>query len=268
MALGPLAGIIAYSALPVLFGETEIRRNDKMDLSRSSFAFIIFVVCFLLGTISNAEPQPNKKQYLSEKLYNDPKGFFRIRPPEGWQVQEFGEDPRGKVKLICPTAYNTVLQVIGMASSFSNFEELVRDSEAAAERLRNKVNGSITTEKISFANVPAVKMTITIPEKLKQVQIVFLLGKNHYALVFGSPPYTYEKFFPTAMMSIESFEPILKDVTKEEAMKHTVASKLRTAKLLLQAGQKEYAITVINEGLQLDSNNKELRELKKQIEEK
>lgn len=227
--------------------------------------FIILIAGLVLGINKNSESQSVKKQYLSEKVYNDPKGFFNIRAPESWNIQEFKDDPRGKVKFICPDAYNTVLQVIGMASSFSNFEELLNDAEASAGRLRSKLNARVTTEKTTFANIPAVKMSITIPDKLKQVQTQFLLGKNHYALVYGAPPDKYEEFLSIAMMSFETFEPLLKDVTKEEAFQHTMASKLRTAKLLIQANQKEYALTVINEGLQLDSNNKELIELKKQI---
>ena len=68
------------------------------------------------------------------------------------------------------------------------------------------------------------------------------------------------------MMSFETLEPILKDVKEDEAIKHIVASKLRTARLLIRNGQIEYARIIINEGLQLDPNNKELIELKKQIE--
>jgi len=233
----------------------------------TTFLFVLIIVLGVVLVMSkNSEAQSAKKQFLSENVYIDPKGFFKIRAPEGWQIQEFKDDPRGKVKIICPDAYNTVLQVIGMASSFSNFEELFRDGEAAAERLRYKFNASITTEKTTFANITAVKMHFLIPGKLKQVQIQFLLGKNHYTLVYGAPPDKYEEFLSIATMSIESFEPILRDVTKEEAIQHTVASKLRTARLLIQTSQKEYALTVINEGLQLDPNNKDLIELKKQIE--
>lgn len=233
-----------------------------------NIVFVILMAGFVLGISKNSESQSIKKLYLSEKVYNDPKGFYNIRPPESWNMQEFTDDPRGKVKFICTDAYNTVLQVIGMASPFSNFEELVNDAEASAERLRLKLNASITIERTTFVNVPAVKMFVTIPGKLKQVQAQFLLGQNQYVLVYGAPPDKYEEFLSIAMMSFETFEPLLKNVTKEEAFRHTMASKLRTARLLIQADQKEYALTVINEGLQLDPNNKELAELKKQIEGK
>ncbi|OGW74630.1 MAG: hypothetical protein A2Z72_06200 [Omnitrophica bacterium RBG_13_46_9] len=240
----------------------------KMKLLNGNILFAILVAGFVLGISENSGSQGAKKQFLSDKIYSDPKGFFRIRPPEGWQIQEFRDDPRGKIKIICTEAYNTVIQVIAMASPFSNFEELVRDSEGAAERLRYKFNADVTTEKTTFANAKAVKVYFTMPGKLKQMQIQFLLGKNHYTLVYGAPPDIYEEFLPIAMISIGSFEPILKDVTEEEAIQHTVASRLRTAKLIIQAGQKEYALAVINEGLQLNPDNKELMELKKQLEEK
>ena len=226
------------------------------------------VMSLSLGIGKSSEAQSAKKQLLSEKAYIDPKGFFKIRPPEGWQVQEFRNDPRGKVKFICPDAYNTVLQVIAMASPFSNLEELFRDSKMAAERVKSKYNASFTIEKTSFANVPAIKLSVALQGKLKQVQMQFLLGKSHYTLSYGAPPDRYEEFFSIAMISYESFEPILKDVTKDEAIRHSVASKLRSARLLIRMGQTEYALIVINEGLQLEPGNKDLKELNEQLQRK
>jgi hypothetical protein len=234
---------------------------------------VIFLLFFILitGFVLVGKPSvanPSKKQFLSEKAYIDPKGFFKIIPPLGWELREFRDDPRGKVKFICQDAFNTVIQVIGAVSAFSNLDELVDDAKMAAQRLEAKYNANTAIERTSFAGVPAMKFVFSIPGKLKQIQIQFLLGKNHYTLAYGAPPGRYDEFHSIAMMSFETVEPVLKDVAKNEFIKHIVASKLRTSKLLIQNEQTDYALILVNEGLKFDPDNKDLLELKKEIEKK
>lgn len=236
------------------------------------FKFIILLIFIVITSFGLAGISSGanlvKKHLLSEKVYSDPKGFFSITAPMGWQVQEFKDDPRGKVKFICQDAFNTVIQVIGAVSAFSNFDELIDDAKMASQRLESKYNASTTIERTYFAGVPAMKFVFSIPGKLKQIQIQFLLGKNHYTLAYGAPPDRYDEFNSIAIMSFETLEPILKDVKKDESIKHIVASKLRTAKLLFQNGQTDYALIIVNEGLKLDQNNEDLMKLKKQIQKK
>ena len=238
--------------------------------------FIFFLGLFLSMNTSlriNEGSEPIlKNQGLLENEYIDPKGFFKIRPPSGWQIREYIDDPRGKVdfesSLNIPKAQ---LKIGGMANPFPDYEKFIHDLEMQAERIKfqyKQYNASITTEKTTFANMPALKIYFNIPDKLKQVHIHFIKGDNYYTLLFGAPPDLYEKFFSVAIMSFESFEPVSKNVTKDEVVKHNVQSKLRAAMLAIQMGQKEYALTIINEGLQIDPNNSDLLELKKQITNK
>jgi hypothetical protein len=243
-------------------------KKYKDNIMIEFLLFLTLTIIFVLGIIKILEAQSSNKQILARNIYIDPKGFFKIRPPEGWEIEEFKDDPRGKVKFIHPNVFNTVLQVRGQANPYSSFEELVVDCERDSERLKSNLRAVTTIERISFANAASVRINITIPGKLKQIQIKFLLGENYYTLAYGAPPDKYAEFLSTVMMSFESIEPILKNVKEEEMIRHLVAGKLRTSRNLVRAGEMEYALIIVNEGLNIDPNNKELIELKKQIENK
>ena len=227
-----------------------------------SAAFIYLIGFSLLFIVNLAEGAGDK---LSEKQYVDPKGYFKILPPAGWQPEEFRNDPRGKVKFVRSSPSGTMMQVIAQASPFQNLKELLEDSERAGARLKQKYAASVVIEKAAFAEVQAMRFTFEIPNKLKQIQVQFILEGIHYTIAYGAPPNSYEQFLPLALASFETFEPVLKKTSKGDSIKHVVASKLRTAKNLIQLGQSEYALTIINEGLSLDQNNKDLLELKKSI---
>lgn len=156
---------------------------------------------------------------------------------------------------------------------YDDFQALLSNAEMEAERLRSRFKGwgldaTINVETISVDGASAIKMTTTVPGKLKQILISFLRAKSYYTFAYGGPPDLFNKFLSIVMMSIESFEPIIKDMSKEDAIRHIVTSKLRTAKLYIQTGQIEWAIQVINEGLQIAPENEELLELKKQLEKR
>jgi len=225
-------------------------------------AFILTLILSIFCNINFAQITNDK---LANKTYIDPKGYFKILPPDGWQKQEFSNEPRGKVKFVRSSPTGTMLQVIAGASPFNNLEELIEDSKRAASRLKQNYGAITNIEKTSFAGFQAMRFTLEIPNKLKQEQIQFILGGNHYTLVYGAPPNSFDKFHLIALASLETIEPILKKITKEESYKHVIASKIRTAKNLIQLGQKEYALTIINEGLSIDQNNNDLLELKKSI---
>ncbi len=74
---------------------------------------------------------------LSKSRYSDPKGYFKIVPPNGWRIQEFPQDARGKVAFFSPES-NVDLRVLVNAVDFSTIEELLfqmSDSLGFANRL-------------------------------------------------------------------------------------------------------------------------------------
>jgi hypothetical protein len=202
---------------------------------------------------------------LADTQYVDPKGYFKIVPPEGWAAQEFKDDPRGKVKFLRSSPPGTMVLVIGQTSPFGNFDEMIADADRQLARLKERLGASSLIERTYFSGIPAARVTIDIPPNAKQMQIQFILGGSHYTIVYGSTPTDYQRFLPIALASFDSFEPLSRTLRKEEALKHSMASKLRTATNLIQLGQRSYALTVINEGLSLDPDNMDLLELKKSL---
>jgi len=246
-------------------GGNGLKFNLMFFGKRRKFFRIISLIftCCVLGT---AVAQGNEKK-LAENPYVDPKGFFQILPPRDCQVQDFPKDLRGKVKFKCTSG--TMLQVIVQGSPFENLDELLEDTKRAATRLKAKYGGSFNFSETSFAEIPAMSFLMEIPKlNLKQEQIQFLLLGNHFTLVYGSPLNVFEKFHPLAIASLETLEPTPKYLSTQETEYHIVSSKLRTARNLIKLGQIDYALIVINEGLQRDPKNERLLKMKASIVEK
>ncbi|MFQ5765608.1 MAG: hypothetical protein ACE5GT_11820, partial [Rhodospirillales bacterium] len=87
-----------------------------------------------------------------------------------------------------------------------------------------------------------------------------------YNFTFGAAPHRYDQYYPIAMKSIETLLPILRDLPKEEATRHLVASHIRRAELYRQMGQRAWAIEAVNEGLRLDPGNEKLLQMKRDLE--
>ncbi|MFC1835674.1 hypothetical protein ACFL2Q_13220 [Thermodesulfobacteriota bacterium] len=204
---------------------------------------------------------------LSSAPYIDPKGYFKIIPPAGWTPKQYPNDPRGKVDFTYVSGRNRIqLIVSAQKSTFSSFESLFADNQAGARRWGSRRGASLQSSRISMFGVPVGRFLQEIPGRVKLLQLHFLKGGNYYTLAVAGPPNSYRKFLSIAMKSIETFQPMFPDVKAEDAKKHVVASKIRTAKFLIKSGKKDYAREIINEGLGLEPGNKELIELKQQAE--
>jgi len=70
-----------------------------------------------------------------------------------------------------------------------------------------------------------------------------------------------------ATASMESIQPLAREVTSAEAVEHLVASKTWMVKLNLFEGRLDVALRAAEEGLAADPTNKELLDLKKRVEE-
>ncbi|MFX1487421.1 MAG: hypothetical protein ACFFBS_10080 [Promethearchaeota archaeon] len=216
----------------------------------------------IFAQINNPTKAQKDDVQLSKTLYSDPKGFFRIRPPEGWLVNEYPSDPRGKVDFNSSNQPpRAQLKVIGQKSPFANFDELLQDCRNGAERVRAKFGGTFNVSKTTKYDVKAVETLWDVPAKFRQKAIHVLLGKNYYTFAFASPPELFEEKYAIVLMSMRTFEP-LQSSFSGTAESHIVASKIRTAEFYLQLGRKDWALAVIDEGLRFDKNNKKLLELK------
>jgi hypothetical protein len=238
-------------------------------MNKLKFISILILVCLVTvefppSTYSQEKPAVDDgKTILSQTLYSDPKGFFKIRPPEGWFINEYATDPRGKVDFNSSNSTSKAqLKIIGQANPFPDFDALLTDCRNGAERMRSRIGGTSTVKEIIKFNVKAVEVQINVPGKFKQLQYQILIGKNYYTFAFGGTPEQFDRNERQANKSIETFEPIFKEITTSDYVSHIIASKIRTAELYLSINRKDWALVVINEGLQIDKQNKRLLELK------
>lgn len=221
---------------------------------------------FVVASIASMAAM-GQETVLSDRVYVDPKGFFKIVPPSGWSIREYTADPRGKVDFdATPGTLTAQIKVIGQVSPYQGFEAMLKDVEAQGGRMQARLGGKVDVARFVIDGEPAAKMAFEIPGKLKHVNFSMLRGNCHYTLAYGARPDLFDQYYPVVTKSIESFEPILKERSKEEAARGVVAGAVRRANLYLQLGRKDWARTAVEEGLAYSPANAELLALKKRIE--
>lgn len=204
---------------------------------------------------------------LSGSVYADPKNYFKIVPPNGWSIREYPEDPRGKVDFdVTPGTMAAQLKVIAGASPYASFEALKKDVEVQVRRMQERFGATIDVQTISVDGEPAVRALLQIPGKLKQLNLQYLRGKTHCTFAFGARPDVFEKYESMVSMSIDSFQAIPREWSKEEAARFVVAGAIRRATLYVQMGRKDWAIVAIEEGLAQSPNNPELVQLRRDVQ--
>ena len=206
---------------------------------------------------------------LANEVYTDPKGFFRIRPPKGWTLEEYKSDPRGKVNFNWTKGAKKVqLKLIGAANPFEDFGALVQDCKNGVERLRARMGGTYEVETITLLGQKAALILTSLPNGFRQYQVQLIVAGNYYMLAYGTDEQLYEKYLPLVKASMNTLVALSRDAKPAEARAHTVASKIRLARLYLEVGKKDWALTAINEGLAVEPSNSELLQLKKDLEKK
>lgn len=208
----------------------------------------------------------NTAEKLSRKRYVDPKGYFKIVPPEDWRIREYPQDPRGKVTFI--STEDSTLRVLTNAVDFTSFRELLNWCRTDGKtKLVNLGAEDFTIEKITFGGSPAVWRTFQLRSR-KFLMIDFLIGTIGHNLQFSAPLYKYNQSSPVAMQSIGTYEPTLRNVSERKAIKHVVVKKFRLGQLMIQDGNYELALEFVKEGLEVSPSDPNLLKLKQQIENK
>ncbi len=206
---------------------------------------------------------------LANSVYVDPKDFFRIRPPEGWTMNEYRSDPRGKVDFNRRAGPKQVqLKVIGAANPFADFDALLQDCRNAVERLRARYGGTYRIETTKCAGTNAVLLLTSLPNGFKQYQVQLLAADSYYTLAYGTDKHLYDNYLPLAKAAMNTLEALPKGIKPDEARAHIVASKIRLARLFQGVGKNNWALTAVNEGLGVEASNAELRQLKQELEER
>jgi len=207
-------------------------------------------------------PTPEAAPKLSGKQYADPKGFFKIIPPDGWKVTEYPQDPRGKVVFIGPEA-NVELRVLTNAVEITSVDQLVAFCKDVEKRLGFNTN----IKKGEYFGRAGVQRSFTI----KGIQVVahdFLVGKVDHNLQFSAPQDKFQKYLPLATKSMETYEPVMKEMTGEDLKQHQVAKKLRLAQLMMEQKNYDMARGFVKEGLEVDPKNTDLLKLDEELKKK
>lgn len=229
------------------------------------FSIFILIIFSITGTELYSAQNPELK--LSKSRYVDPKGYFKIVQPDGWRIQEFPQDARGKVAFFAPEP-GVDLRVLVNAVDFTSFDQLFQWCRETESIFRQRLKASdFVVEKITFGGLPAVKRTFQA-QGSKYYYIDFLIGKADHNLAYSASPAKYDKYLPVIQQSMETYEPVQHDISEKEASRHFVAKKLRLAQLMLESGNPDLAMEFVNEGLKESPKDAGLLKLKKQIEDR
>jgi hypothetical protein len=197
---------------------------------------------------------------LADKRYVDPKGYFEIVPPADWEVQEYPEDPRGKVAFVVP-GKNVDLRVLVNAVDFSTFDELKAWCRATEGRIGLDTHIKETT----LGGRPAIERSFEA-QGIKFYYIDFIDGQVDHNLAFGAPPSAFEHYRQVALASMATYEPVPKSLTDAQTRQHFVAKKRRLAELMLENGHLSLASEYVADGLRASPDDPALLALKERIE--
>lgn len=222
-------------------------------------------VAELLG---RADSQPAVPEDLAQEIYTNPKGFFRIRPPRGWRVQEYASDPRGKVAFIAPDG-QTELRVLAKAVDIPDLDGLI----ANLKQIETQVGIAMGIQPVVFNDQPAIRRTATITMQgatIKLLWIDLLVDGYSHNLQYGAPPAAFDNLRETGWRSMLTYEPLKRKsvATPEEARKHEVAKWLRLAQMAIEWGKIQVAKDAVTLGLEVDPENAELKRMRDDLEKK
>ena len=230
-------------------------------MKKFKFASITIIsLLFIFQLIGNANAQ-SKTATLAKSRYSDPNGYFKIVPPDGWRIQKYPQDPRGKVAFISPD--DVELRVLAKGLDYNSFEEMLEEIKG----IEKKIGTNTNIEKLTFASKPAVKRTFTFKGN-KILFIDFMIGNTTHNLMYSASPTKFGKYLSLAQESIDTYEPTLRGVSPEDVKKHAIAKSLRLSQIFFEQGNYNLALEFIKEGLEVESNNANLLELKKKIMKK
>ena len=225
-----------------------------------------FAMGFVLGISNICESQTHQEQLLTEKEYSDPNGFFRISPPSGWRIQEYRQDPRGKVAFIAPESQADLRILVGVVNT-PDYDTLIQNLKEKATQLGIQMD----IEPTVFKGVPAVKRVTTITMQgvtQKFLAIDLLIDGTSHNLQYGASPSLFDRHYTAAWKSMLTYEPLKRQrpSSPEEVRKHEAAKWIRLAKIALELGKTKAAKDAVAAGLAADPENAELKQMKPDLD--
>jgi hypothetical protein len=198
--------------------------------------------------------------HLAAQRYVDPKGYFTILPPDGWQAQEYPQDPRGKVAFRAPGGED-YFRILVNAQDFTSLDSLV----AMCREIENRIGIPSHIEVVELAGAPVVRRSFQA-QGYRILTYDLLVGSVVHNLQYAAPPDVYPRYLPVVIKSMESYEATQRNTSEADFVAHKVAKKIRQAQLAIDNGNYDLASAYLQEGLQYAPGNADLLKLRKQIE--
>jgi hypothetical protein len=226
-------------------------------------------ICVLLFTLSACQQKTANTNVgendttlvfkLSNKIYVDPKGYFKIVPPIDWTIQEYPDDSRGKVAFICPEQ-QVDLRILTNAVEYDSIDDLI----SFCKDVEGKININTNIEEITFWGMPAVKREFEM-NGMKFYYIDILINRVDHNIAYSANVELFDKYYDMIKKSIDTYELINIDVTDDIIRKNAVDKNKRLAKLMIENGNLDLAMEYVEQGLLITPNDTSLLKLKTDI---
>jgi hypothetical protein len=253
---------IARQAMKITKGEQKLKPTQQL------LALAVVAVAVVLAVSGCGEKKSARSEISQATVYVDPKGYFKILPPAGWRVQEYPQDPRGKVVFIAGGG-QVDLRVLVKAVDIPDYDGLVKNLKAIETQLGVPTN----IEPAVFNGMPAIKRVATVTMQgvtQKLLWIDLLIDGLTHNLQYGAPPNVFDKHYETAWQSMLTYEPLKRQdpASPEDARKHEAAKWIRLARIALEMGKTQAAKDAVSAGLEADPKNAELKQLKSKLDKR
>jgi hypothetical protein len=234
--------------------------------TRTTVAASKYAAIILLAAQMAASAQTGPTEGLADKPYADPKGYFSITPPRGWNTQNYASDPRGKVAFSTTEGDQLVeIRVLVQVTQVTDFQQFVRKLKSNAENLGVQPEWQV----MMFADLPAIRSTMTMSGRgmtRKMMNLRFLDGNIYHDIQFASPPALFDKYQDVVSKVVATYK-IVKRPSEgsNTAKQHQAAKYLRLARVAIEIGDKKNAVAFVDDGLTNDPENKDLLKLKEEL---
>ena len=214
------------------------------------------LLLLFLGTLGCGDTSGGAPGWLlASEPYVDPKGFFSVIPPEGWRIQEYPDDPRGKVSFQLSTS--TSLSILTNGVDYSTFAELQDELREATRRAGLEADFEV----VDFHGVQAVEREFTI-QGSRVLMLDFLDGSVAHNLMYTAPSGRYDDALAIVRASLASYDAASHTLAPADQLEHELAKHRRLGRLFIDLGQYDEAVRHINLGLEHSESDRVLLDLR------
>jgi hypothetical protein len=169
-------------------------------------------------------------QTLATTPYQDPRGYFMITPPTGWAVEDYPDDPRGKVAFTGP--HQVHLRVLVNAVDFDSLDSMIVQFQSKERELGISTN----IERTTFNGMAAVRRSFTV-RGMKCFYLDFLVERISYNLGYDAPEQVFPTYYDVAMRSMATILPKgWTAASAAEVAQHRDAKEERISDLMARQG--------------------------------